>query len=172
MAPAISHIGVGQQLRGRRERRRRTQLDLALDAGISARHLSFVETGRSKPGRDLLIRVLRELDVPFREQNELLLAAGHAPAFPERSLDDPDLAPVREALDLVLKEHEPYPAVAFDRHWNLVAANSVMWAMASQADIDPALIEPPVNVLRVGLHPRGLAPNRTSSRARSSGRCA
>src|SRR3954451_19257307 len=109
---------VGQQLREWRERRRRTQLDLALDAGVSTRHLSFVETGRSHPGRDTMLRLLRELDVPFREQNELLLAAGHAPAFPERGLDDPDLAPVRAALDLVLREHEPYPALAFDAPWN------------------------------------------------------
>jgi transcriptional regulator with XRE-family HTH domain len=149
---------VGRQLREWRERRRRSQLDLALDAGISARHLSFVETGRSKPGREMLMRALRELDVPYREQNELLLAAGHAPAFPVRSLDDPDLAPVREALDLVLREHEPYPAVAFDRHWDLVAANDVMWAMARRLDIDAALLEPPVNILRVGLHPDGMAP--------------
>jgi transcriptional regulator with XRE-family HTH domain len=149
---------VGRQLREWRERRRRTQLDLALDAGVSTRHLSFVETGRSKPGRDMLTRVLRELDVPYREQNELLLAAGHAPAFPERSLDDPDLAPVRGALDLVLREHNPYPAVAFDRQWNLVAANSAMWAMARLIDIDAALLEPPMNILRVGLHPNGMAP--------------
>jgi transcriptional regulator with XRE-family HTH domain len=149
---------VGRQLREWRERRRRTQLDLALDAGISARHLSFVETGRSKPGRDTMLRILEQLDVPLREQNQLLLSAGHAPAFPERSLDDPDLVPLREALDLALRSHEPYPAVAFDRHWNLVAANSVMWAMAREVDIDPALLEPPVNILRAGLHPRGLAP--------------
>src|SRR3954462_1311208 len=99
---------VGLKLREWRERRRRTQLDLALDAGISPRHLSFVETGRSKPGRDMLLSVLQQLDVPFREQNQLLLAAGHAPAFPERRFDDPDLAPLRDALDLALKGHEPY----------------------------------------------------------------
>jgi transcriptional regulator with XRE-family HTH domain len=149
---------VGRQLREWRERRRRTQLDVALDAGISTRHLSFVETGRSKPGRDMLVRVLRELDVPYRAQNELLLAAGHAPAFPQRSLDDPDLAPLREALDLVLREHEPYPAVAFDRNWDVVAANDAMWTMASQVDIDAALLEPPMNLLRVGFHPDGMAP--------------
>src|SRR3954470_16167781 len=140
MATGGSQTSIGSLLREWRERRRITQLDFALDAGISTRHLSFVETGRSKPGRDMLVRVLRELDVPFREQNELLLAAGHAPAFPERSLKDPDLAPVREALDLVLAEHEPYPAVAFDRGWDLVAANSTMWAMARQVDIDPMLL--------------------------------
>jgi transcriptional regulator with XRE-family HTH domain len=149
---------VGREVREWRERRRRTQLDLALDAGVSARHLSFVETGRSHPGRDMLLRVLRELDVPFREQNQILLAAGHAPAFPERSLDDPSLAPLREALDLALRGHEPFPAVAFDRHWDMVAANSVMSTLASLVEIDQELLEPPVNILRVGFHPRGLAP--------------
>ena len=154
----MATVRVGQQLREWRERRRRTQLDLALDSGVSARHLSFVETGRSRPGREMLLRVLRQLEVPFREQNQLLLAAGHAPAFPQRPLDDPGLAPVRAALDLALKGHEPYPAVAFDRHWDMVAANSVMTLLASRVEIDPVLLEPPVNVLRVGLHPRGLAP--------------
>jgi transcriptional regulator with XRE-family HTH domain len=149
---------VGEQLREWRERRRRTQLDLALDAGVSSRHLSFVETGRSKPGRDMLLRVLSELEVPLREQNQLLLAAGHAPAFPERGLDDPSLSPVRDALDLVLRGHEPYPAVAFDRGWNMVAANSVMLALAAEVTFDPALLEPPLNILRAGLHPRGIAP--------------
>src|SRR5918998_2492698 len=142
MAEATNHGKVGALLREWRERRRLTQLELALDAGISARHLSFVETGRSKPGREMLLRVLEQLKVPFREQNRLLLAAGHAPAFPERSLDDPDLAPVREALDVILKSHEPYPAVAVDRAWNLVAANTAMFALTESVEIDPALLEP------------------------------
>jgi transcriptional regulator with XRE-family HTH domain len=158
MSATRSQSGIGAVLRQWRERRRLTQLELALDAGISTRHLSFVETGRSKPGRELLLRVLERLELPFREQNRLLLAAGHAPAFPERSLDDPELAPVREALEVVLTEHEPYPAVAVDRTWNLVAANSPMYALAAVTEIDPALLEPPVNVMRVGLHPRGLGP--------------
>jgi transcriptional regulator with XRE-family HTH domain len=158
MATAGSQPGIGLLLREWRERRQLSQLELALDAGISARHLSFVETGRSKPGREMLLRVLGRLEVPFREQNHLLLTAGHAPAFPERSLDDPDLAPVRDALDRILTAHEPNPAVVFDRSWNLVAANSVMFALTEMVDVDPALLEPPVNVLRVGLHPRGLAP--------------
>src|SRR3954469_4292814 len=102
MATAAPQLAIGSVLREWRKRRRVSQLELALDAGISARHLSFVETGRSKPGRDTLLRVLEQLDVPFRERNELLLAAGHAPAFSERSLDDPQLAPVRDALDLIL----------------------------------------------------------------------
>jgi hypothetical protein len=104
------------------------------------------------------MRVLDELDVPFRERNRLLLAAGHAPAMPERSLDDPDLAPVREALDLILRGHEPYPAIAIDRGWNLVAANAAVWALAEHVDIDPALMVPPINAVRATLHPRGLAP--------------
>jgi transcriptional regulator with XRE-family HTH domain len=146
---------VGPLLREWRKRRRRTQLELALDAGISARHLSFVETGRSKPSPEMVLLLAEQLDVPVRERNQLLLAAGHAPAIPERSLDDPELAPVREALDLILTGQEPYPAVVVDRGWNLVAANSAMVAMA--AWVDPVLLEPPVNVMRVGLHPRGLA---------------
>src|SRR5438128_8047534 len=155
MATMSSEARVGPLLREWRERRRRTQLDLALDAGISARHLSFVETGRSRPGREMLLRVAEELEIPFRERNHLLLAAGHAPAFPERSLDDPDLTPVREALDLILTGHEPYPAAVVDRYWNVVAGNAAMGAVA--ALVDEELLEPPVNAMRVGLHPRGLA---------------
>jgi transcriptional regulator with XRE-family HTH domain len=158
MATVPSQSGVGALVREWRERRRLTQLELALEAGISARHLSFVETGRSKPGREPLLRILGQLQIPFREQNQLLLAAGHAPAFPERSLEDRGLAPVRTALDRILTAHEPNPAVVFDRAWNLVAANSLMFALTEVVDVDPALLEPPVNVLRVGLHPRGLAP--------------
>jgi len=158
MATLPSETGVvGLLLRKWRERRRLTQLELALEAGISARHLSFVETGRSKPGRETLLRVLDQLQIPFREQNRLLLAAGHAPAFPERSLEDPDLAPVRAALDRILTAHEPNPAVVVDRAWNLVGANAMMFALIEGVDVDPVLLQPPVNVLRVGLHPRGLA---------------
>jgi transcriptional regulator with XRE-family HTH domain len=158
MATAGGYTRVGPLLREWRARRRLTQLELALEAGVSARHVSFVETGRSKPGREMLLRVAEQLEIPFRERNELLLTAGHAPAFPERPLADPALEPVREALDRVLAAHEPYPAIAFDRMWNLVAANEPMSVLAERVDIDPALLEPPVNVLRVGLHPRGLAP--------------
>jgi transcriptional regulator with XRE-family HTH domain len=158
MTPAPSQPEVGSLLREWRQRRRVTQLELALDAGISARHLSFVETGRSQPGRDMLLQVSEQLKVPFRERNRLLLAAGHAPAYPERSFDDPDLAPVRDALDLILSGHEPYPAVAVDRVWNMVAANSAMLALADEVEIAPELLEPPINVIRVGLHPRGLGP--------------
>lgn len=158
MAKAGSYGSVGPLLREWRGRRRLTQLELALDAGVSARHLSFVETGRSKPGREMLLAVAEQLHIPFRERNQLLLAAGHAPEFPERPLADPELAPVREALDRILAAHEPYPAVVFDRSWNLVATNAPMAELAGSADIDPKLLEAPVNLLRAGLHPRGLAP--------------
>ena len=117
-------------------RRRRTQLDLAHDAGISARHLSFVETGRSTPSAEMVLLLAEQLEVPFRERNQMLLAAGHAPIFPERALEDPEMAPVREALDVILTGHEPNPAVVVDRRWNLVAANSVMVALVQW--IDPA----------------------------------
>jgi len=158
MTKARSYGNVGPLLREWRGRRRLTQLELALDAGVSARHLSFVETGRSKPGRDVLLAVAEQLHIPFRERNQLLLAAGHAPAFPESSLADPELAPVRAALDRILAAHEPYPAVVFDRAWNLVAINRPMAELAATVEIDAVLLEPPVNLLRVGLHPRGFAP--------------
>ena len=158
MATVSSQPSIGPLLREWRERRRLSQLELALDAGISTRHLSFVETGRSRPGREMLVRILEQLEVPFREQNRLLLASGHAPAFPERSLEDPELLPVREALDQILTGHEPYPAVVVDRAWNLVAANTAMRGLTEEVAIDPALLEPPVNIMRLGFHPRGLAP--------------
>jgi transcriptional regulator with XRE-family HTH domain len=158
MATAGASLDVGSLLRKWREQRRLTQLEVALDAGISARHLSFVETGRSKPGRATLLGVTERLAIPYRERNEILLAAGYAPAFPERSLGDPALSPVRDALDRILAAHEPYPAIAFDRGWNLVAANTAASALVEGADIDPSLLEPPINILRLGLHPRGLAP--------------
>jgi transcriptional regulator with XRE-family HTH domain len=156
MATTSSQPRVGPLLRDWRKRRRLSQLARALDAGISARHLSFVESGRSTPSAEMVLLLAEQLEVPFRERNHLLLAAGHAPAFPERSLADPELAPVREALDLILSGHEPYPALVVDRGWNMVAANRAVAAMAEW--VDPALLEPPINVMRVGLHPRGLAP--------------
>jgi transcriptional regulator with XRE-family HTH domain len=153
MATVDSQPRVGSLLREWRERRRLTQLDLALDSGVSARHLSFVETGRSSPSAEMVLLLAERLDVPFRERNQLLLAAGYAPAFPERSLADPELAAVREALDVILTGQEPFPAVVVDRGWNLVAANAAMAALA--ADADPELLQPPVNVMRLGLHPDG-----------------
>jgi len=158
MATARSHAEVGSLLREWRERRRLTQMELGLEAGISSRHLSFVETGRSKPGREMLLKVAERLEVPFRDRNQLLLAAGHAPAFPERPLDDPALAPIRAALERILTAHDPYPAVVFDRAWNLVSVNAPMAALTQGIEIDPALLAPPINILQIGLHPRGLAP--------------
>jgi transcriptional regulator with XRE-family HTH domain len=148
--------GVGTQIRDWRQRRRRSQLDLALDAEISARHLSFLETGRSRPSREMVLRLAEKLDIPLRERNELLVAAGFAPVFPERPLDDPTLQAARRAIDLVLKGHEPYPALAIDRHWTLVASNAAVPPMLG--GVDSSLLEPPVNVLRLSLHPGGLAP--------------
>ncbi|MDT7537856.1 MAG: hypothetical protein QOI82_1441 [Actinomycetota bacterium] len=158
MASMTSNADAGVLLRAWRERRHLTQLELALEAGVSARHVSFVENGRSKPGRELLMRLAEPLDIPIRERNDLLLAAGHAPAFPERALDDPALAPVRAAIDRILAAHEPYPGVAFDRMWNIVGVNAATLALTARVDVEPALLEPPVNVMRIGLHPRGLAP--------------
>src|SRR4051794_20762572 len=147
---------VGTLLRDWRQRRRLSQLDLALEAGVSARHLSFVETGRSKPSAQMLLHLADELDVPLRDRNQLLLAAGYAPAYGERPLDEPEMGPVREALDLVLKAHEPYPAAVVDRGWNLVAANAGLTILTE--GVAPELLQPPVNVLRVSLHPDGMAP--------------
>jgi transcriptional regulator with XRE-family HTH domain len=156
MVAVDSEARVGAAVREWRERRHVSQLALALGAGISARHVSFIETGRSRPGREILLRITEHLEVPLRERNQLLLAAGHAPAFPELPLQDPALAPAREALDLILTGHEPYPAVVVDRGWNVVAASSVMVLLGQLADA--TLLEPPVNAMRVGLHPQGLAP--------------
>ncbi|MCM2251888.1 MAG: helix-turn-helix domain-containing protein [Ramlibacter sp.] len=146
----------GEYLRQWRLRRRLSQLDLAQEAQISTRHLSFVETGRSLPSRQMVLRLAQRLDVPLRERNALLVAAGYAPMYRERPLDDPALAAAREAVELVLKSHEPCPALAVDRHWNLVAANRALPHLL--ADADPSLLQGTVNVLRLSLHPRGLAP--------------
>lgn len=146
----------GEHLRHWRQHRRLSQFELAAQADISPRHLSFVETGRSSPSRELVLRIARCLDVPLRERNALLVAAGYAPMYRERPLDHPDLAQARRAVDIILKGHEPYPALAIDRHWNLVAANTTVPHLLAGAD--PALLQPPVNVLRLSLHPRGLAP--------------
>ena len=146
----------GAHLRHWRQHRRLSQFDLAMDAAISTRHLSFVETGRSVPSREMVLRLSERLDIPLRERNTLLVAAGYAPMYRERPLDDPALSPARQAVELILKSHEPYPALAIDRHWNLVAANSVVPHLL--AGVDPALLQAPMNVLRLSLHPQGLAP--------------
>jgi transcriptional regulator with XRE-family HTH domain len=147
---------IGEMLRDWRQRRRLTQLDLACDAEISTRHLSFVETGRAQPSRDMLLHLCELLEVPLRERNALFLAAGYAPVFGERPLDDPQLGAAREALSLVLRGHEPYPAVVVDRHWNLVMGNQA--AHRFIAGIPEHLLAPKPNVLRLSLHPDALAP--------------
>lgn len=146
---------VGEHLRQWRQRRRLSQLDLALDAEISARHLSFMETGRAAPSRDMLMRLAERLDVPLRERNVMLVAGGFAPAFPQRTLDDPAMRLARDALEAVLKAHEPNPALAIDRHWNLVSANRMVTPLLG--DVAPKLLQGKVNVMRLGLHPDGLA---------------
>jgi transcriptional regulator with XRE-family HTH domain len=152
-APAAS---FGPLLRERRQRRRVSQLDLALDGNISARHLSFLETGRARPSREMVLHLAEHLAVPLRDRNVLLTAAGFAPAFAERPLDDPSLSAARRAVDLVLNGHAPYPAIAVDRHWTLISANSAVPTLLS--GVNPALLRPPVNVMRLALHPAGLAP--------------
>ena len=147
---------VGELLRQWREQRRLSQLELSIQAGISTRHLSFVETGRSAPSRDMVLHLAEELELPLRERNHLLLAAGYAPVYRETSLDAPLMAPVRDAIRQVLAGHEPYPAVVVDRGWNLVDANATVALFL--AGVAPWLVEPPVNVLRVSLHPDGMAP--------------
>lgn len=146
---------IGHQLRDWRERRRLTQLDLACDAEISTRHLSFLETGRSKPSREMVLHLAELLDVPLRERNAMLVSAGFAPVFRERALDDPAMARARDALQIVLAAHEPYPAIVVDRHWNLRMANRAAHRLL--AGIPPEKLVPPVNVLRLSLEPDGLA---------------
>src|SRR5689334_20802192 len=147
---------VGDLLRDWRRRRRLSQLDLSIQADISTRHLSFVETGRSRPTPEMIIRLTEQLDVPLRERNTMLLAGGYAPAYPQHGLDEPELESVRSALRQVLRAHEPFPAILINRWWELVDAND---AIAPLLDgVAPHLMEAPVNVLRVSLHPDGMAP--------------
>jgi transcriptional regulator with XRE-family HTH domain len=146
---------IGDLLREWRERRRLSQLALALDAEVSTRHLSFLETGRARPSREMILRLTERLEVPLRERNTMLLAAGFAPAYPEHDLDDPALKVARAAVDRVLVGHEPFPALAVDRYWTLVAANRVVPALLT--GVAPHLLQAPINVLRLSLHPDGLA---------------
>nr|WP_255672199.1 helix-turn-helix transcriptional regulator [Glycomyces amatae] len=141
-------------LREWRQRRRMSQLELALAAGVSARHVSLVETGRSTPSADMVLRLAERLDVPLRDRNRLLLAAGHAPRYRERPLDGQGLAAAHRAVAAVIRAHEPYPAVVIDRRWNVVMANRVLERFLE--GVDPALLRPPVNMLELGLHPQGL----------------
>ena len=147
---------AGTLLREWRQRRHLSQLDLAIEADVSSRHLSFIETGRAKPTSDMILRLAEHLDVPLRERNKLLLAGGFAPAYPERALASPDLASVRAALARVLTGHQPYPAVIINRHWEMVDANAPVALLTEGAAAH--LLEPPVNVLRLSLHPEGMAP--------------
>ena len=153
--PPSSSRTVGELLRDWRQRRRMSQLLLAAEADISTRHLSFVESGRALPSREMVMHLAERLDVPLRARNMLLVAAGYAPLFRERPLTDPQLAAAREAVELVLKGHEPYPALAIDRHWTIVAANRALAPLVGAASA--ALLAPPVNALRLSLHPDGIA---------------
>src|SRR6202012_4717630 len=146
-------IHIGHHLREWRQRRHLSQLDLAGDAEISARHLSFVETGRAAPSREMVLKLAERLEVPLRERNVLLVAAGFAPAFPQRTLDDPALKAARHAIDLVLKAHEPNPALGVDRHWNLVSANRMVAPLMD--GIPQRLLGQPFNVMRLAFHPEG-----------------
>jgi len=150
------HVGV--LLRSWRQRRRRTQLELALDAEISQRHLSFVESGRASPSREMLLRLADRLDVPLRDRNALLLAAGFAPVYVERPIEDAAMASARRIIDAILRAHGPNPALAVDRHWHMVMANDAVSSLLADVS-DPSLLQAPINVLRLTLHPGGLAPH-------------
>jgi transcriptional regulator with XRE-family HTH domain len=155
-AATAPRTGIGPLLREWRRRRRRSQLELALDAGVSARHISFLETGRSNPSREMVIGLAANLELPLRDRNEMLIAAGFAPEYRELAYEDPDLGPVRAAIEQVLTAHDPYPALVVDRHWELVTANRGLGLITAGAA--PHLLEPPANALRLALHPEGLAP--------------
>lgn len=147
---------VGGLIREWRRRRRLSQLALASEAEISQRHLSFLESGRARPSREMLLHLAEQLGVPLRERNVLLVAAGFAPHYPQRDYADPGMAGARDAVARVLAAHEPFPALAVDRHWTMLSANRAVAALL--AGVAPWLLRPPVNVLRLGLHPDGIAP--------------
>ena len=155
MTTVVGSTAFGALLRDWRRHRRLTQLDLGLRADVSARHLSFLETGRSRPSRDMVLHLAEELDVPLRARNELMTAAGFAPAYTEHHLDDAELAQVRASLRRILTGHEPHPALLVDGSWNLLAANAALPVLTALVDED--LLTPPVNVMRLALHPRGFA---------------
>jgi len=154
LATASQH--AGDHIRVWRQRRRMSQLELALEAEISTRHLSFVETGRAQPSRRMILALADRLDIPMRERNLVLMAGGFAPQFPERDLAAPEMSGVRQVIDVVLKGHLPYPAFAVDRRWNILASNQGLPRIYE--GVDEALLVPPVNGLRLSLHPQGLAP--------------
>lgn len=147
---------AGELLRGWRRRRNVSQLDLAHRAGVSARHVSFIETGRSRPTSAMILRLCGQLEVPLREQNRLLLAGGHAPVHPEHQLADPPMGQINAAIEAILQAHLPYPALVIDPGWELVAANTAIWTLIG--NLPPRLLEPPINVIRLSLDPEGLAP--------------
>jgi len=145
----------GDQLRQWRQRRRLSQMDLALDSEISTRHLSFLETGRAQPSREMVLRLAEQLGTPLRDRNRLLVAAGFAPIYSERSLDDPEMTPIRQAVDLILQGHRPHPALAFNADWDIVAANDAIIHLLD--GLDPGHPELQGNIARIALHPAGLA---------------
>ncbi|WP_331447341.1 helix-turn-helix transcriptional regulator [Streptomyces xanthochromogenes] len=156
MTTAALETGVGPMLRGWREQRRISQLELALRAGSSARHISFVETGRSRPSEEMVLRLAEHLDVPVRERNALLLAAGYAPHYAQTPLDDPSMSALREGMERLLRAYDPYPALVVDATYTVVAANRGMGMLLD--GVAPHLLAPPVNAMRLTLHPEGLAP--------------
>lgn len=156
MAAVARAPHAGHLLREWRARRNLSQFQLASGAAVSARHLSFIETGRARPSREMVLHLADRLEIPLRERNRVLLAAGFAPAYGERPLDSQEMAPVREALERFLTAHEPYPALVLDRHWNLVLANGAIAPLLE--GVAPELLEPPANALRATLHPDGMAP--------------
>ena len=156
MQAGVGRGTVGELLRAWRRRRSLSQLELALEADVSSRHVSFLETGRARPSREMVLRLAEHLEIPLRERNDLLLAAGYAPLYAERSLEEPEMAPVHQALDRFLRAHEPYPAVVLDRRYNLVSANDALAALLD--GVAPELLAPPANALRVTLQPDGMAP--------------
>ncbi len=151
-----SRAPIGELIRSWRRRRSLSQLELALEADVSSRHVSFLETGRSRPSREMVLRLAEHLDIPLRDRNRLLLAAGYAPLYAERSLEEPEMTPVHQALDRFLRAHEPYPAIVIDRHHNLLSSNDALGTLLE--GVAPELLEPPANALRVALHPEGMAP--------------
>jgi transcriptional regulator with XRE-family HTH domain len=151
-----TNASVGDLVRRWRKQRGLSQLHLSVEAEISQKHLSFIESGRAAPSRGMVLQLAEYLDVPLRDRNAMLLAAGFAPIFRDRPLTDPALARAMATIERLLQAHEPYPALTVDRHWTLVSANDAMPPLL--AGVDPELMQPPVNVLRMSLHPRGLAP--------------
>lgn len=154
--PSGTASSIGDHLRHWRQQRRLSQLDLACDAGISARHLSFIETGRSQPSAELLLRLAEQLEIPLRNRNNMLLAAGYAPRYQQRALDDQAMRQARGAIEAILHAHEPYPALAVDGHWHMLMANRALAPLLR--GVAAELLQGQVNVLRLALHPRGVAP--------------